>query len=217
MITIDIRGLDAVQSKLRNLAAEQIPYAMMITINNTAFAVQKTSRTRLQTAFDRPTPLIQGATRVEKATKETLTGKVYIDPGRVVVLGRHEIGGERGQKSFERKIGLPTIWKAVPTDKMPRNQYGNPDSKINRRILDAKNGKSRGIYFIMPGIRSSQSPGIYQLVSSTKINKLYHFVKRAQYEARLDWAETVKKEALRLLPGEADKAVQRALETSRLR
>ena len=39
MIKLDIRGLPEVRSALDNLAQEQIPFAMMVAINNTAFKV----------------------------------------------------------------------------------------------------------------------------------------------------------------------------------
>ncbi len=215
MITVDIRGFAEVQRQLQNLAEKQMPYALTTALNNTAFAVQKVSKQRLQSAFDKPTPLIQGATQVTKATKQNLAAVVEIQPRRQTVLGVHEIGGARGQKAFERKLGLPADWRAVPTKNMPLNQYGNPDLVINRRIVTAKSGRARGIYFIMPGARSRQSPGVYQLVSDRKIVKLYHFVKRVQYEPRLDWLETVQAEAEQVLPEAAARAVQRAIETAR--
>lgn len=215
MITVDIRGLDEVQRQLRNLAQEQMPYAISVALNNTAFSLLKTSKQQLTSVFDRPTPLIQGATRVTKATKKTLAALIEIDPKRQGVLGVHEAGGPRGQKGFERKIGLPEDWRAVPTKNMPRNEYGNPDPAINNRIITAKGGKARGIYFIMPGANSRQRPGIYQLIDKTKIAKLYHFVRRVQYEPRLEWMETIRTEAERILPEEMSKAVQRAMETAR--
>lgn len=215
MITVDIQGFSEVQRALANLADAQMPYALTVALNNTAFAAQKISKQQLTAAFDRPTPLIQGATQVTKATKQTLTAIVEIQPKRQVVLGVHEVGGPRGQKAFERKLDLPGDWRAVPTKNMPLNQYGNPDPTINRRILVAKQGKARGLYFIMPGARSRQSPGVYQLVSALKIMKLYHFVKRAEYEPRLGWLETVEAEVERSLPDEAVRAVQRAIETAR--
>lgn len=211
MITIDVRGLDSVQSKLAVLAKNQIPYATMLALNNTAFACQKVSQNVLRSSFDRPTPLITGATRVEKATKENLTVKVLIDPKRRLVLSIHQTGGVRGQKGFERKIGLPSDWRAVPTKHMPLNQYGNPDRIVNNRIIAAKGGKARGIYFIMPRTRSKQSPGIYQLMSKTKIEKLYHFVRKTQYQPIMLWEKKVVSEALNKLPEETYKAVQRAI------
>lgn len=215
MITVDIKGFAEVQRQLQNLVEKQMPYALTTALNNTAFAVQKVSKRRLQSAFDKPTPLVLGATLVTKATKQTLNAVVEIQPKRQVVLGVHEVGGPRGQKAFERKMGLPADWRAVPTKNVPLNQYGNPDPVINRRILVAKKGRARSIYFIMPGARSRQSPGVYQLVSARKIVKLYHFVKRVEYESRLDWLGTVQAEAEQVLPEAAARAVQRALETAR--
>jgi len=67
VINIDIRGLPEVQRMLRNLAEEQMPYAISSALNSTAFAIQRFEKQRMPTVFDRPTPLIQGAFRVEKA------------------------------------------------------------------------------------------------------------------------------------------------------
>ena len=215
MITLDVRGIDSMQRALQNLASNQIPYAMMLAVNNTAFACRKTSQDILRSSFDRPTPLITGATRVEKATKETLTAKVLIDPKRRIVLGIHQTGGVRGQKGFERRIGLPADWRAVPTKHMPLDQYGNPDKAVNKQIIAAKRGKARSIYFIMPGSKSKQSPGIYKLISKIKIEKLYHFVRKAQYQPIMPWAVKIEEEARKRLPIEAEKAIQRALDTAR--
>ena len=79
MITLDIRGLPEIERMLRNLADKQMPFALSSALNSTAFAVQKFEKQRIPTVFDRPTPLIQGAFRVEKATKQELTAKVYVD------------------------------------------------------------------------------------------------------------------------------------------
>jgi hypothetical protein len=102
MIRVDVRGLAEVQAMLRNLASEQIPYATMVTLNNVAFGVRTESQKLLESAFDRPTPLIKGATRVAKATKAELTSKTYIDPKRAVILEVHELGIDRGSQKMER-------------------------------------------------------------------------------------------------------------------
>lgn len=61
-------------------------------------------------------------------------------------------------------------------------------------------------------------PGIYRVKSRSgdrAIEKLYHFVDRAQYQARLEWLPTVEAEAIRLLPEQAIKAMQMAMDTAR--
>lgn len=215
MAGFELRGFEEVQAQLRALGNDQIPYATMLAINKTAFALIDPSKKQMESRFDRPTPLIYGAARVLKATKETLSATFYIDPKRAVIIRAHELGGERGLSSFEKKLGLTDPWRAVPTKKMPLNQYGNPDSALKRRILTAKSGKARGIYFVMPGTRSKQSPGIYQFMSSTQIIKLFHFVNRMTYSPRLDWVKALSDESRRLLPGFTMEAIDRAIATAR--
>jgi hypothetical protein len=226
MIRIDVRGIAEVQSALRNLAAEQLPFAMMVALNNTAFAVQKASRAHLETAFDRPTPLIKGATRVQKATKQELSARTYIDDRRNAVLTVHEQGGPRGDQRVERFLAgrgwLPGGWRAVPTDKMPLNSYGNPKqaeiTKIINGLGDA--GQANRLYFVIllrsgtRGIRG-MSAGIYRYSSRAGLVKLYHFVRRAEYRPELKWLPAMEAEARAVLPGFMSAAVQKALETAR--
>lgn len=228
MIKIDMRGIPEVQRLFRGLASNQIPYALSVALNGTAFGAQKTSRKRLESAFDKPTPLIKGATRVEKATKQTLTAKVLIDPKRATVLRTHESGGSRGNQRIEKfligKGWLPSGWRAVPTDNMSLNSYGNPRQAEVTNIINGLPraggiaGDSRRFFVIAPGRGIHLSPGIYRTKSRSRnqaIMKLYHFVQRAQYKARLDWLPTVETEALRLLPEQSIKAIRRAIETAR--
>ena len=229
MISIDVRGLPEIQAALRNLAAEQMPYTLSVALNSTAFAVQRASRARLEAAFNKPTPLIKGATRVEKATKETLTATVYIDPKRAAILQTHEHGGRRGNQLLERflvgKGWLPWGWRAIPADSMPRDTYGNPRrGEVNKVITELSAGISgiagsnRRTFVIRPGQRSHLSPGIYRIRSRSKgaaIMPLYLFASVAQYRAILNWDGTVEAEARRLLPEEAAKAVKRAMATAR--
>lgn len=229
MINIDIRGLPEVQRMLRNLAEEQMPYAISSALNSTAFAVQKDQKQRLPTVFDRPTPLIKGAIRVEKATKQDLTAKVYVDPKRAAILKTHEEGGRRGDQRLEwflkSKGWLSAGWRAVPTDKMKRNSYGNPaQAEVNKIIaglpgISGIKGDSRRL-FVIPAVaqRGGLSPGIYRTLSRSggaAIMKLYHFVSRAEYKKRLGFSESTRAEAIRILPGLMSAAIDRAIRTAR--
>ena len=229
MITLDVRGLAEVQAALHRLASDQIPYALTVALNSTAFATQRASRRRLESAFVKPTPLIKGATRVEKATKQTLTAVVYIDPNRAVILKPHEMGGPRGNQLLERFLNargwLPLGWRAIPADSMPRDSYGNPRrGEVNRIVteltagISAIAGSTRRTFLILPGQRSHLDPGIYRIRSRSKgkgLMPLYLFASVAQYRAILNWDGTVEGEARRLLPDEAAKAIRRAMETAR--
>lgn len=212
---------------LRSLAVEQMPYAISTALNSTAFAVQKFEKARLPTTFDRPTPLIQGAFRVEKATKQTLTAKVYVDPKRAVILKTHEQGGRRGDQKLERYVRgkgwLPSGWRAVPTDKMKRNSYGNPSqAEVNKIIaglpsVGGVKGDQRRV-FVIPQQRGGLSPGIYRTLSRSAgaaVMKLYHFVSTAEYRARSEFVDSAHAEATRLLPGLMSAAIERAIRTAR--
>jgi len=223
MIRIDVRGMAEVQAALRNLAAEQLPFAMKEALNSTAYAVQKVSRSHLETAFDRPTPLIKKATRVQEATKKEPTARTFIDDQRNVVLTVHEQGGPRSSQRLElflsKKGWLPMDGRAVPTDKMPLNSYGNPKQAEITNIINGLGviGRANRLYFVIPfgSTYRGVSPGVYRHTSRTGIVKLYHFVLRAQYRPELKWLPTMEAEARAVLPGFMSAAVRKAIETAR--
>ncbi len=228
MIAIDVRGLPEIQRMLRNLAEDQMPFAVSTALNSTAFAVQKESKQRIATVFDRPTPFIQSAARVEKSTKQSLTATVYIEPKRAQVLQWHEFGGARGRQRIEAwlqsKGWLPQGWRAMPGNEMPRNSYGNPKQGAITQIMAALASGPTGPastrrYFCIPvGARSYLKPGIYRTRSRSAgaaVMPLYLFVSRAQYRAELDWGKTVEQAARRLLPEAMRAAIERAIRTAR--
>lgn len=237
MIRVDIRGMAEVQAMLRNLASEQIPYATMLTLNNVAFGVRTESQKLLESAFDRPTPLIKGATRVAKATKENLTSRTYLDDPRSTILITHELGGHRGLQTLERflraKGWLPSGYRAVPMPNMPLDAYGNPRrteiNKIMEALASGMTGSrtTRTTYFLIPlGVGSRLHPGIYLKSYGSSgtgtgnfrvnaISPMYWFTSQPEYQAILKWDETMFDSAVRIAPEEALKAVERAIETAR--
>lgn len=76
MITVDARGIEEVQRRLESLAREQIPYATMLAINETAFAVRGAVQDEMKRVFDRPKPWTINQVRVRKATKTKLVAVV---------------------------------------------------------------------------------------------------------------------------------------------
>lgn len=223
MISLDARGLPEIQRMLRNLAEEQIPYAVSSALNSAAFAVQKQQKARMPSVFDRPTPLVRGAFRVVKATKQELTAIVFVDPKRSALLMTHEAGGPRGDQKMERYLNskgwLASGHRAVPTDKMPLNSYGNPKvAEVNKIIAGlpsmsgVRGGKQR--YFVISNQTGRLSPGIYR-VDGKELKKLYHFTATAQYPKRLGFEESAQGEALRVLPGLMSAAIDRAVRTAR--
>lgn len=170
MITLDIRNLDEVQRQLRNLAQEQLPYAMMTAINTTAFKVKSALQAEMRTVFDRPTPWIINQVAVAKATKDNLTAVVGTPEGVKDATGKgmgfsrttssgvyeriiapHVVGGSREQRAAERRLTrvglLPAGWRVVPSEDAPLDQYGNLSSAWWVQLLswvNAMNWSSQG-------------------------------------------------------------------------
>lgn len=215
---------------LSRLASDQIPYATMAAVNNVAFAVRSQQSQRLPQVFDRPTPLIKGAVRVVKATKEVLTARVEVDPRRAVVLQAHEMGGRRNVQKLESALLnrglLPRGLAVVPVD-VDLDVYGNPRrAAVNQVVnwLATGNVKRRraGFFVITSQQRGGSPPGIYYTSSGTvmgqasyAISRWFAFVQEPHYPKRFGFVQTGKQEAVRLLPGEASRAIQRAIETAR--
>lgn len=151
MISIDVRGLPEMQKRLHSLAAGQIPYATMIALNNTAFAVRAKLQDTMRSVFDRPTPWLLNQVTVSKATKDHLTAVVGTLEGKQTATGKnagftrfssgvyervlapHIQGGTRELRKAEVRLQragiLPTGWLCVPSPNAPLDQYGNlPES-----------------------------------------------------------------------------------------
>lgn len=139
---------------LSRLASDQIPYATMAAVNNVAFAVRSQQSQRLPQVFDRPTPLIKGAVRVVKATKESLTAKVEVDPRRTVALQAHEMGGRRNVQKLEaalRNRGLLPMGSAVVPVDVDLDVYGNPRRAAVNQVVN----------WLMTGTARADGPASY--------------------------------------------------------
>ena len=235
MIEIDLdANLRPMLNRLAGLE-RQLPYALSTAINVTLFAVRNASQQQLESAFDRPTRLITGATRVETATKQTLQGRVYIDQKRVPVIVTHETGGGRGLQGIEQLLRgkglLPSGYKAIPSHSMPLDLFGNPEKSVIKPIKrwlagDMGRTSRNRRYFVIPvGTASRLPPGVWLESSGNsgrgagryrmnRIVPLFLFFSGVRYRATLGWGETTKASALKIIPTEIEKAINRILETT---
>jgi hypothetical protein len=149
MIRIDVRGMAEVQAALRNLAAEQLPFAMKEGINTVAFKTKDALQNEMRAVFDRPTPWLIRQVAVAKATKTNLTAIVGTPEGIKDASGAgagfsrttssgvferilipHIDGGQRQQRNSEKRLVRAGIMKSdeimVPGAGMPLDSYGNP-------------------------------------------------------------------------------------------
>lgn len=237
MITLDVRGLAEVQAALRQLATQQMPYAISSAINTTAYQVMRAERTEIKRVFDRPTPFVQRGIRYDKATKKTLTATVYAAPESAKSLIHNVEGTPRKTKTYEammRNAGvLPAGRYVVPGAGAKMDRYGNIDSNQLAAILSklgllsaesaAKGGKRRakaiaqaGSYFVGGKAGSRLFPGIYQRKASGRgIRPILIFVTKTTYQPRYRFIETARNEVIQKFPENFDKAFRKAMQTAR--
>lgn len=172
-VSADLRRLTA---SLRNLEREQIPFATSLALNSVAADVANAITDQMETKLDNPTPFTLKAYqfkpnsfRGQRANKRNLTA--VIDPAEIqkAYLKYQIEGGVRFPK--QAKI-------FVPTDKAPKNQYGNVSRANRRRFIDSK-----GKYFTA-GTKEGKTPGIY-LRGEARVEPMAFYVDRAEYKVRL--------------------------------
>ena len=132
---VKVTGVDALAGKLKDLAANQLPYATKEALNATAEEIQKAEIEKMKEVFDRPTPFTLGSTFVKYATKANLKAEVgfreFAGKGTPAwkYLSPQVVGGDRNLKPFEKAMQakgiLPPGLYAVPGKGASLNTSGN--------------------------------------------------------------------------------------------
>ena len=77
---LDIRdNIKEVTKWTTDVQKKQIPFATMLALNDTAFALHKSYKAQTKQKFDNPTNFTQKGFRVQKAKKTELIAVVYVD------------------------------------------------------------------------------------------------------------------------------------------
>ena len=93
---IDIRdNIKEVTRGLSSMQKKQIPFATMLALNDTAFALHKTYKKQTLQKFDSPTTFTQKGFRYDKAKKTNLVAVVYVDETREDYMKLQIDGGIR--------------------------------------------------------------------------------------------------------------------------
>jgi hypothetical protein len=136
-ISLQIKGLETVQSHLQKMAGSALNKAAADAINDTAFFARKAIKTEMRRVFDRPTTFITDRTiQFVKATPDNLQTTVMptyiggktVDPQKI--LAAETMGGARRLKRSEvllRNVGIlpPGYQTAIPRKPFPGSDDGN--------------------------------------------------------------------------------------------
>ena len=195
MITVDVRvDIKRALRKL-NVGATQIPFATALALTKTAQQAQRDVTAELPKVFDRPNPFTRRGVGWEKATKQTLTSKVFIRPKVAAYLRKQITGGTY----LPKKRAL-----ALPTD-VEYDQYGNVRRAWLRRV------RARGDVFsgTVSGV-----PGLWQR-TGRGLTLLLAYEPRAQYRPIFDFAGIVRRSVRLHLQRNVRAAVAQAMRSAR--
>lgn len=132
-------------ARLSETERRRMPRAVLVALNDSAFAVRGAWGTETLRVFDRPEPITQRAALVKKATPDNLQAEVFIrneafkgtPPSRYLISQVQ--GGPREQKPFERNLqSNPRARKFYVPGKGIESQldrYGNVPARVISKIL----------------------------------------------------------------------------------
>lgn len=201
---ISVKGdIDRLKRSLTNIQREQVPFAASMALNATAQDVMAEITRQMPNILESPTPFTLRAYRTlnrqNRANKRNL----------VVIIEPAPIQKEYLRYQIEGGVRMPTKAKIlVPTDRAPKNRYGNLSRANRERFIQGK-----GKYFTA-GQREKKTPGIY-LRASGRIEPMAFYVDQARYKAILPVQEIAQGVVRYKFGRRFNEALQRALSTAR--
>jgi hypothetical protein len=222
---------------LNDVARRQLPFALALAMNDTAFRLLRLNRVHMGRVFDRPTRWTLNAFHYVRATKARPVATIK---RKDAARGRHylevqEQGGARPLGGWEAQLAgrLPysgRVGYVVPTKHMRRDRHGNVsraemqrvfsntgaqvDAKANTSEESRKRSKRAAAYFV-PKPSSKLSPGIYRR-QADDLKKVFAFdAATPRYTPRFEFHRRMRRGAERLLPAALLKSMRRALASAR--
>lgn len=201
-VTADFRALERA---LADVPQKQLPFAMMLALNDTAKDVKFAEERQIDRTFDRPTPFTKRGVYVQRANKSGLTAVIGMKRVQAGYLGLQAAGGVRRPKRKALVIGAG----------LRRNKYGNlPKSAVSR-------AESKGNTFVAKGRGggSHLAPGLYQRMNGRGgdggVKMLVAFKPRAQYKKRFPFQATAMRTAQAVIEDHLAKRIKEAMKTVR--
>jgi len=185
--------------------SKQIPYAMMLTMNNLAFKARANAKKDIEKIFASPTNYTKSAVQVKKASKGKLVTVIGIGSGirtgkkgdpRAGYLAPHINGGMRSQKRIEKSLfrGIAAssgakMWMPAKGEKL--NKFGNIPKARQLAIAKGAVNKGKALHnrkFFVKG------RAIYERYGRglKKVKPVVILFNNARYQKRLEFYKPVK-------------------------
>lgn len=221
---------NALQNRLKE-AGDQVPFAMSLALNETAFQARNDLKTELLKIFDNPTRYTLSAPLVDKATKSNLQAVVYLrEDGRggkspAEYLAPQIDGGKRRFKGLEVGIHGGSLWSRLKSKVSGSNLFflpasgtkldanGNVSKSFARRVIQETKRKGGKFFVFLP--TDGGAPLIMERGTSRRDPKVaFVGVRSAQYQQRLKFEEIVNATIARTFEKNLEDALDKALPKS---
>lgn len=179
---IDVKtNIKEVTKGLTKIQKKQIPFATMLALNDTAFAIHKTMKAQTKQKFKHASNYTQKAFRVEKAKKTHLTAVVFVDKKREDYFKLQVDGGTRTPKNSAIVIANKSNANDIQTF---------PSGNIKKGAYN-KIKKNKAKYFFGVPKGNQGSEGIWErygrqatgAVSGARIRQVAKLTKSGKYKA----------------------------------
>ena len=131
---------------LTDIERKQLPYALMLTLNETAKGGRLEVQREMERVFDRPTPYAKRGVIYDRASRQNLRAAVVVTGDRTkgglpatAFLSPQIEGGMRTHKAFERQLVDRGLMQrnlvAVPAKRATLDRYGNMTQGFLNRVM----------------------------------------------------------------------------------
>ena len=228
--------VDGCLKDLKKVVEKQIPYAISLALNRTAFDCKDEIRKLLPSIFDRPTPWVLNALKVTKDYKKTSDG--YKRGGTVAleykskphkgfaaaeILSQHIYGGSRTAKRSEwllrSKGRIPSGSFIIPSRYANIDQYGNVRSSQVMKMLSGlqatfgsheySKGKKGKMFYV-----SRNKKAIF-LRQDKEAHPIFWITKSVNYKTIFDPAKIIEITTANVFPKHFADAYNYAMETAK--
>ncbi len=229
------------ERRLQAVAAEQVPYATAVALNEVAFKIKRdTGPAEMRKVFDRPSPWTLRSLFVVRATKTRLTARVgwgqdYYSKSRLTpdeIIGHQVSGGPRREKGMEhwlRQSGLLGGSEfIVPGAGARLDRYGNMSRGQTVQIMSQlrlgldpymwSGGSKRSNRSVARAgrifwSRGDRIPRGAWIVTGKTIKPLLVVVGSTNYKPRFNIRNVVETTVAKSFPGAFRKALRMAMNT----
>lgn len=204
---------------------KQVAYATVVALTRTTKRLVPIMEDAVRKSFDKPTAFSVRAFGTVPATKQSLESKLFIKDRQAEYLSPNIVGGRRGQKRFEKRLGYDAkthgYW--VPGKGSTLNAAGNLGVKQIALIAQKLRASGRyGEVFVgMPKNNPALPFGIWARVKQgrgsrvSSLKPLLIRVNQPAYRKRFDFFGIAERHAQRIFDQEFERAFSAALRSVR--